>query len=231
MTSEVTQEVLYPHPDLPLTVARFGAGKPVLVLHGGHGPEAATPYVDHLAASSRILLPTHPGWPGTERPEWFSGFDDLAITYLDVLADERISDVTVIALSFGAWIAAEMAIRDRGRQIGRLVIVGGLGPEIPEYPVHVMDPVPENVPMDVVYSYAGQSLGDPKMLRRLRRVEIPTLVVWGEHDAVQPPEYGRKYANGFPHAQFQMIKGAGHRPALKDPKTTFDVIDAFLKNA
>src|SRR5437588_456852 len=55
----------------------------------------------------------------------------------------------------------------------------------------------------------GQGMGDPKLRRRLGRVRIPALVVWGESDRVVDPEYGRVYAQSFPDARFQLIPEAG----------------------
>lgn len=45
------------------------------------------------------------------RPEWFSGVDDLAVTYLDLLEDRDLRDVVVLGSSFGGWVAAEAAIQ------------------------------------------------------------------------------------------------------------------------
>jgi hypothetical protein len=32
-----------------------------------------------------VLSPTHPGFAGEPRPEWFDSIDDLAIAYLELL--------------------------------------------------------------------------------------------------------------------------------------------------
>ena len=46
----------------------------------------------HLAPGMHTLLPTHPGWEGTPRPEWMTGIDDLALLYLDFLAERDLTD-------------------------------------------------------------------------------------------------------------------------------------------
>ncbi|WP_275560248.1 alpha/beta hydrolase [Streptomyces sp. 5-6(2022)] len=125
-----TEFLVEPYPGLPLTVRDVGAGRPVLVLHGGGGPASVSGVVDHFAATSRVLAPTHPGWEDTPRPEWFSDVGDLVETYLDLLDDRDLRDVLVLGSSFGGWIAAEMAVRDRGRRIGGLVIMGAFGPRL-----------------------------------------------------------------------------------------------------
>ncbi|MFE2443592.1 alpha/beta fold hydrolase [Streptomyces sp. NPDC059426] len=129
-THQTTGFTIEPYPGLPLTVRDVGAGRPVLVLHGGGGPASVAAIVDHFAATSRVLAPTHPGWEDTPRPEWFSDVGDLVETYLDLLDDRDLRDVLVVGASFGGWVAAEMTVRDRARRIGGLVVMGAFGPHI-----------------------------------------------------------------------------------------------------
>src|SRR5947209_1840624 len=97
-------------PDLHITLTEAGAGRPVLILHGGGGPFTVATIGDHLSSTMHTITPTHPGWDGTPRPEWFSGIDDLAIAYLHYLKDAGLHDVLVIGSSLGGWIGAEMAL-------------------------------------------------------------------------------------------------------------------------
>ncbi|MFS7879414.1 alpha/beta fold hydrolase [Streptomyces asiaticus] len=138
----ITEFTVEPYPGLPLTVRDVGAGRPVLVLHGGAGPASVSGVVDHFAATSRVLAPTHPGWEDTPRPEWFASVDDLVETYLDLLDDGDLRDVLVLGSSFGGWIAAEMAVRDRGRRIGGLVVMGAFGPRLEGHEVRFPTPPP-----------------------------------------------------------------------------------------
>jgi pimeloyl-ACP methyl ester carboxylesterase len=232
MTIDTSQQVLRPHPDLPLSVTRVGAGKPVLVVHGGHGPGNLGAIVDHLAGDSLVIMPTHPGWDGNPRPDWFNGIDDIAVTYLNILEDEDLSDVLVVATSLGGWIASEMAVRDRGHRIGRMVLVDPVGAEIPGHRVQVPEPGDPDLPSDsmmtTLFIYGGRTFTDPKLLRRLARVHIPVLVLWGENDDVITPEYGRVYAAGFGNARFEVIPGVGHMPMRDTPEVVRAHIDAFL---
>jgi pimeloyl-ACP methyl ester carboxylesterase len=232
MMTEMTQQVLQLYPDLPLTLTRVGGGRTVLVVHAGHGPTTAAPIVEHFAADSLVLLPTHPGWEDTPRPDWFSGVDDLAITYLNLLEDEDLSDVLVVASSFGGWVASEMAIRDLGHRIGRLILIDPAGADVPGYKVFVPesgDPaLPDSRALNTLLHYGAPSFTDPKLLRRLERVQIPTLVLWGETDRIVAPEAGRVHAAAFANARFEMIPDTGHMAVRDNPKEVFARIDAFL---
>ncbi|MDX1675659.1 MAG: alpha/beta fold hydrolase [Longimicrobiales bacterium] len=48
-------------------------------------------------------------------------------------------------------------------------------------------------------------------------IDVPTLVVVGEHDAITPPDYARKMADGIPDATLAVIDGAGHLSGLENP--------------
>lgn len=228
---------LRPHPGLDIPLVDTGRGdRTVLVLHGGAGPRGVEPIVGHFAPGARVLAPTHPGWAGTPRPDWFSGVDDLAVTYLDLLDDEGAEDVVVVASSFGGWVASEMAVRDRGRRIGRLVVLDGIGPEIDGHPVRMPQPPagapgPDPADMAALRAYAGPAIADPKLARRLARVRIPALLIWGEDDVVVPPAFGKAYASAFADARFEVVAGAGHVPHVQAPDETFRLIDEFLPEA
>lgn len=56
---------------------------------------------------------------------------------------------------------------------------------------------------------------NPQLAFWLRRIAVPTLVLWGESDRVVTPEYGRAYAQRIPGATFQVIPAAGHHPELE----------------
>ncbi|BBJ40073.1 hypothetical protein SSPO_027910 [Streptomyces antimycoticus] len=210
-THQTTGFTIEPYPGLPLTVRDVGAGRPVLVLHGGGGPASVTDIVDHFAATSRVLAPTHPGWEDTPRPEWFSDVGDLVETYLDLLDDRDLRDVLVVGVSFGGWIAAEMTVRDRARRVGGLVIMGAFGPHVEGHELQfptappgppgpppgqgsgapASAPAPRRGPspaaLQALMAYAGPTRSDPKLLHRLARVSVPALALWGSRTPSSRP--------------------------------------------
>jgi pimeloyl-ACP methyl ester carboxylesterase len=58
---------------------------------------------------------------------------------------------------------------------------------------------------------------DPKLAGRLRRIRVPTLVLWGASDRIVSPDYGRAYAKLIAGAQFELIEQAGHYPHIERP--------------
>ena len=63
---------------------RANNGRPALILHGGGGVQTVVSIAAGLDLAHTVV-PTHPGFSGTPRPEWFDTIDDLAFAYLDLL--------------------------------------------------------------------------------------------------------------------------------------------------
>ncbi len=72
---------------------------------------------------------------------------------------------------------------------------------------------------------------NPALRRRLARIDVPTLVLWGESDRIVSPDYGRAYAAAIPGARFQSIPAAGHYPYLEQPEPFVAAVSAFLREA
>ena len=69
---------------------------------------------------------------------------------------------------------------------------------------------------------------NPKLRQRLGRINVQTLVVWGDSDRIVSPDYGRAYASGIPGARFAMISNAGHYPYLEQPEGFAQTVLPFL---
>jgi pimeloyl-ACP methyl ester carboxylesterase len=209
----------------------------LFALHGGPGRRTVQPVVDRFGGTHRVLAPTHAGWDGTPRPDWYEGVDDLAIEYLDRLDDGDIEDVVLVATSFGGWIAAEMATRDRGRRISGLVLIDVIGPQFPGLSTVTPSADDPRLPKEVrdnfavlAHYMARHPQGDPRLPRRVARLTAPTLFIWGEDDQVAGLDYGRAYSANFPKAEFVTLPGVGHAPLMQAPERTLDLIADFLRS-
>jgi len=103
-----------------------GSGSPLLFLHPGIGLDPKAPVLDRLAARAQLIAPTHPGFGGSDQPPAFDTVDDLAYFYLDFLDECDLKNVTLVGVSLGGWIAAEMAVKCTAR-IARLVLANAVG--------------------------------------------------------------------------------------------------------
>ena len=69
---------------------------------------------------------------------------------------------------------------------------------------------------------------NPKLTRRLHRIDVPVLVLWGESDGIVTPAYGRAFAARIPGARFELIAAAGHAPQTEQPDAFVAHVARFL---
>jgi len=69
---------------------------------------------------------------------------------------------------------------------------------------------------------------NPRLKRWLARIAVPTLVLWGAHDGIVAPSYGRAYGALIPGARFATIDEAGHHPELEQ-QAFVDHLVSFLE--
>jgi len=67
-----------------------------------------------------------------------------------------------------------------------------------------------------------------QLKRWLRRIAVPTLVVWGASDRIVAPAYGRAYSALIPGSRFELIEAAGHHPEIEQPEAFAERVVKFL---
>ncbi|MFG2595363.1 alpha/beta fold hydrolase [Streptomyces sp. NPDC048462] len=223
--------------------------RPFLLLHGGGGVATMTGFADLLAARAhaRVLLPTHPGFGGTSRADGLTGVTELARAYVALLEELDLTDVTVVGNSFGGWLAAEVALQGSPRVSG-IVVIDGIGIEVDGHPMTDVrgmtqrqlrshsfhDPGRAPVPpagqagpspdVRALIGYAGPTMSDETLAARLRGLDLPVHVIWGESDGIVGPDYGRAFADAIPGAVFTLLPHTGHLPQVETPEELLDAI-------
>jgi pimeloyl-ACP methyl ester carboxylesterase len=237
-----------------VSVTSYGSGQPFLLLHGGAGPQSVTGFAELLAATHDVqaLVPVHPGFGGTPRPDGLASIGQLAELYNSLVGQLGLADVTVVGNSLGGWITAEIALLQSPR-VSRIVLIDAAGIDVPGHPVAdffsmTMDEVftrafhnPEPFRIDpatlppaaqaiaagnraALAAYAGTSMSDPGLAARLAILEVPTLVLWGDSDQIADPDYGRAYAAAIPRARFRLLGNTGHQPQQETPELVLQAI-------
>jgi pimeloyl-ACP methyl ester carboxylesterase len=240
-----------------VTVTESGEGHPILLLHGGGGPQTVAGFAELLASGehAHVVTPTHPGWGGTKRPEALSDIRSLAALYGQLLDQLDLTDVTVVGNSIGGWIAAEMALLHSPR-ISSVILVGATGLEVPGHPVVdffslTMDQVadlsyhnPDGFRIDLtalppaaqavvagnraaLAVFGGATMVDSSLAERLPDITVPILVISGESDRIVDPDVGRAYADAIPGAEFRLMSETGHMPQLETPERLLREVWAF----
>ncbi len=72
-------------------------------------------------------------------------------------------------------------------------------------------------------------LHNPRLPQHLRRVECPTLLLWGRHDKLLPLGMGEYYAKEIPGARLEIFENCGHMLPFEKPQQFAEKTVAFLK--
>ena len=64
----------------------------------------------------------------------------------------------------------------------------------------------------------------------MAHLDIPTLLIWGEHDQIVPRAVGEQMAALLVHAQLRVIDGCGHLPQQECPQELVEAISSLDVN-
>jgi 4,5:9,10-diseco-3-hydroxy-5,9,17-trioxoandrosta-1(10),2-diene-4-oate hydrolase len=62
----------------------------------------------------------------------------------------------------------------------------------------------------------------------LGSVSVPTLIVWGDHDAAVPVSHAYAAQELIPHAELRIMEGCGHTPQVERPEEFNELVLEFL---
>jgi pimeloyl-ACP methyl ester carboxylesterase len=69
---------------------------------------------------------------------------------------------------------------------------------------------------------------DRGLVRRLHRVKVPTLLLWGKQDRLVPAAYADDFKRGIPQARIEMIDQASHMVQLEQLEKCLKIVGGFL---
>jgi len=65
---------------------------------------------------------------------------------------------------------------------------------------------------------------------KLKTINVPTLIIWGENDPVIPVKHADEFVSSIKDCRFYRMDGCGHTPFVHDPKAFADIVLDFLKS-
>lgn len=242
--------------DAEIALLRGGTGAPLMFLHDATGSAGWAPALDRLAQHYDVLAPEHPGFGGGEAPPWLDRVSDLANFYLDLLERRDIQGVHLVGASLGGWIAAELATRNTSR-LATLTLIdpqglrveGGIDAFATNDEQTIRDLFVASAPADaavkrllapdaedallrnkmVTAKLAWQPrLHDPHLAKWLHRIDVPSLILWGEGDRILPKAGATQWQKAIPESRVAVVAKAGHLPHLEQPEETARLIHDFI---
>jgi pimeloyl-ACP methyl ester carboxylesterase len=109
-----------------LELCSEGQGPALLYLHAGDGLSKSGRLIGGLANDFHVIAPSPPGFDSSDPVDGYRTVDDLSYVMLDVMEALSLRNVVLVGSSFGAWLAAEIAVKNQER-IAKLVLINPVG--------------------------------------------------------------------------------------------------------
>ena len=224
-----------------------GDGPALVCFHGAGGLRLSRGH-ELLAERFRVVAFETPGFGESAVNERSRSLPELAATMRlavsAVLGDDRFS---VWGTSFGGKLSLWFATQD-ATGLDALVlaspaaIIVNPGPlPRPEEMASILYAHPERQPAISVVpeieakqrALVGRLIGrprDPELEDAMRRLDVPTLVLFGTEDRLTPPELGRYYRELLPRGQFVIVYDAAHAIYVDRPEAFAAIVADFVEH-
>ncbi|MGD9999280.1 MAG: alpha/beta fold hydrolase [Ilumatobacteraceae bacterium] len=213
-----------------------GEGDAVVLFHGAGtatGFDCLLPIAEH----NQLVVAHHPGF-GASGDSPYTNVADLARHQLDVLDALGIERFALVGHSMGGWTAVTLASFSTAR-LTKLVLVAPAGLDSAAHPITDLLAVPADEllsylaadlsifgPMDgppppeflaarareadTWATISRNGVSDPNLGRWLHRIDVPTLLLWGDADRIVPVGQSTEWLAALPNATITTFAGAGH---------------------
>ena len=235
---------------------RKGSGPKLGYLAGFGGLPRWMPFLDELAKTRTVIVPSVPGFPGGDRGHSIlDSHLDWLLALRNLLEKADLIGADLAGSSVGASLAAEMAALWPA-SVRRLALIAPFGlfddrepaadpwaqrkevlpglmcADGEKWNALVAPPDGANsVEWPIEMTRASEAaarafwpLGNTGLHKRLGLIASPTLILWGDRDALLPPSYAQKFAtriNGGINggSRVELVADAGHLAYLDQPET------------
>ena len=242
-----------------IELLKGGSGPALVFLLGAGGAHHWMPYMDRLAERFSIYVPSHPGWGRSDTPSWLDGMGDLAYFYLEFLDAIDENEVHLVGTSLGGWLGLEIAVRSTRRIATlTLVSAAGIHVNgVPKGDIFLWDadervyntyfdrklaearlaqtPSGEDADIALKNHFSTAKMAwhprfyNPELQKWLHRINVPTLIIWGDSDKIFPPEYGTAMQKLIPGSTLTVLANCGHLPQQEKLDEFIEAVTALTE--
>ena len=245
--------------DCKIEVFCGGRGPSLLCLHGARGNPGWMPFHQELAASHSVHAPSHPGYNGSDRPDWVTSIADVARLHLAYLRQEVPGERPIVmGFSMGGWIAAEMAAMCP-QMIRGLILVDAVGIKAPVGEIAELLMVSPSSTQHLSYYDVSKApdlsaippeeqqvlwsnremtsrlcwkpyMHNPNLPEYLKLISVPSAIIWGRQDGIVPLSCGERYREVLSGSELHIIEECGHSPQNEKPEEFLQIVSSFCSN-
>jgi pimeloyl-ACP methyl ester carboxylesterase len=217
------------------------------------------PYHEKLTANYSVHAPSHPGYNGSERPDWVDSIPDIARFHLAYLRQEMPEEKAIImGFSMGGWIAAEMAAMCP-QAVKGLILVDAVGIKAPVGEIAELLMVSPSSTQHLSYYDVSKApdlnaippeeqqvlwsnremtsrlcwkpyMHNPNLPDYLKLISVPSTIIWGRQDGIVPLSCGERYRDVLAGSELHVIEECGHSPQNEKPEEFLQIVSNFCRN-
>lgn len=227
--------------------ATYGAGNPVLLIHGGLGnADIWANQVIDLSKDHLVIVADSRGHGRSSRTDAPYGYDLMASDYLGLLDYLKIDQVDLVGWSDGGIIGLDIAMTHRERlkhlfAQAANITTDGVDPTVGDDPVFMgiyvdwmakeyarLSKTPDQFDAFVT-QISEMWASQPNWTdAQVAAIKVPTAVVLGDHDEAVLRPHTEKIAALIPGAKLVILPEVSHFAMLQDPAGYNAAIRAFI---
>ncbi len=119
-----------------------------------------------------------------------------------------------------------MRLADTSKSFGNMTITSMFGVRVPESRVILEEARKADI---MAASLCGEMMSKPTDWGGLRKLKIPSMMVYGEDDFLVSRGMDCEIESSLSGVEAHYIKGCGHLPMLERPKEFYDILRVFLE--
>jgi pimeloyl-ACP methyl ester carboxylesterase len=232
-----------------------GGGNPLVLLHGLFGALSNFEgIISHFSKTRNVVVPMLPIFEGKLKMPTVTSLVEYVSAFVDM---KGFNKVHVLGNSLGGHIAILYALKNPHKTIS-ITLTGssglfesGLGSTFPKRGDYdyvktkseaiFYDPkVATKELIDEVYDtindrskalrivWTAKSAIRQNLADKLDGITAPTLLVWGKHDHVTPPEVAEKFDELIANTELVFMDKCGHAPMMEYPEAFNEILEGFL---
>ena len=233
--------------DVNVNYIQYGEGKDILLLHGwGQNIEMMKPIGDNLSDNCRVTIIDFPGFGQSDEPKVAWTISDYSNMLEKVVKHLKIKKPVIIGHSFGGRVAIRYSAYN---PVEKIVLFGSpcvRSQQKLSFSTRVLKTIKKLPGMNKLGEYMKKYIGSrdykaasPIMRETLvnvvnedlsmyaKKIEEPTLLIWGEYDEEAPLEEARLLENIMVDAALIVLPGT-HYAYLENLARVISILHNFI---